>query len=302
MSDSGSPTSFTQKLLQIQFALGEGTFGTTGANVTTLSGLRASATITRAGGPSLGTLSLRVYGMKQAMMNQLSTLGSVVTSLRQNQVAVLAGTPDGVFVQVFHGTIFDGYGDYGNQPDVPFVVNAQEIYLKNLIPSNSLSLQKSFDVATVLSGLANQLGLTFEGNGVQVTLPPSYFPGPPLIQARKIIEHAGLEWNGGEGGVLAVWKPGQSRDGDIPLISKDVGMIGYPSFFSLGIQVRTLFNPTIGIGRKFKIQSELPAANQEWVVASLSHTLETLMPKGKWESTIQGTPPQQGPVVPSKAL
>jgi hypothetical protein len=51
-------------------------------------------------------------------------------------------------------------------------------------------------------------------------------------------------------GTLAIWPKFGSRGGQIPLIAPPPkgGMIGYPVFNELGVMLRTLYNPTIGLG------------------------------------------------------
>jgi hypothetical protein len=63
-------------------------------------------------------------------------------------------------------------------------------------------------------------------------------------------------------------------------------MIGYPSFASNGLALRTIFNPGIICGNNIKVESSLQAACGEWVVFQLSHTLESQTPHGLWESQI----------------
>lgn len=290
---------FVQRLLQFTFALGEGTFGGGGSNQITVSGLRASVKVARSGGPAMGTLDAVIYGMTDSQMNSLTTLGLIATTHRRNSVTVQAGDSGSALAVVFTGTIRDAWGDYNSQPEVGFRVMAQTGFIEALEPVPPTSVKGNADVAALLSGLAAQMNISFENNGVSISLSNPYLSGSPRVQARQIVEQAGIEWNGMDNGVLAIWNPGDSRGGSAALVSINTGMIGYPSFTSQGIRIRSVFNPSIGFGQKIQVQSSLPKANGVWKVCDLDYELDTLTPNGKWELSAMGAPVGLGPIVPS---
>jgi len=308
---------FKQKKINISFALGTGTFGDTGKNQSKLEGLRAIVDIRRAGGVAMSTANIEVYGMTLDMMNQLSTLGLVATTVRRNTVQVEAGDADGMTV-VFTGTIINAYPDFSSLPDVAFRVEAHTGLIDAVAPTNPQSFPQPTKASDILAGIANQLGVPFENNGVTTVLPPSYFYGSPRTQALAVVEAAGCQWNGMEDGTLAIWNPGEARGGQAPLISKDTGMVLYPQFSSNGITLRTTYNPSIGFGKKIVVESSLgdvlaKSLNQTangkgvsqdkkqttWVVFDLNHRLSAQTPRGPWFSFIQAAPLGLGPMVPS---
>lgn len=298
---------FSQKKLNVTFVLGTGTFGSTGKNQAKLEGLRMGCQIRRAGGVAMSTASLTIFGMTLDMMNQLNTLGLVATTVRRNSVQVEAGDEDGMTV-VFTGTITNAYTDFNSMPDVPFRVEAHTGLIDAVAPTAPQSFPNPTKASDILAGIAGQMGVPFENNGVTTVLPPSYFYGSLRNQALAVVEHAGCLWNGVEDGTLAIWNPGQSRGGQAPLISKDTGMYGYPSFSSNGISLRTIFNPSIGFGKKIVVESALddvlvkaqqtntnaktPSSKKQttWVVFDLNHNLEAQMPRGNWFSDLQASP------------
>lgn len=291
--------SFVQRLIDATFTLGTGSFGSGGSNTVKLSGVRASAKVIKAGGRSMGTLDMSVYGMTPSDMNQLSTLGMIATTLRRNGVLVEAGDAVSGMGTVFVGTITNAYPDFQGAPDVAFRVEAHTGAIDALIPQPPTSVKGSADVATLLAGLAAQMGVSFENNGVTTQLSNPYFAGPARVQARAIVEAAGCEWNAVDNGILAIWNPGESRGGEVPLISPDTGLVGYPSYASNGIQFVTLFNPSIGFGQKVQVKSSLEQACGTWTVYGLDHDLETMTPNGQWFSTVQAAQVGLGPFVPS---
>lgn len=278
-----------QRKIEMTFTLGEGAFGETGSNNVTLGGLRVQASIIKAGGPSMGTANLRVYGMTLSLMNQLSTLGMAPTLIRRNAVTVTAGDNQAGMGVVFQGTITNAFADMNSPPENPFVVEAHTGLIESVVPIPVSSFQGSADVATIMQGLATQMGLAFENNGVQVRLSNPYFAGSAREQAKACAEAAGIEWII-DNLRLAIWPAGGSRRGIVPLI-KAPAMRGYPAYTSKGIALQTLFNPSVGFGSKVIVESDLKPACGEWIVYSLRHDLDSQVPGGKWFSALEAARP-----------
>src|SRR6202451_1106886 len=127
---------FVQRTIDVVFTLGNTVNGNpnnfkeniNGANTVRLTGLRVSAKITKAGFPQLGHAQLAVYGMTKSIMDQLSTLGVQVQLVPRNTVTVLAGDVVNGQSVVFVGTIYQAWGDYSAQPEVPFYVEANTAF------------------------------------------------------------------------------------------------------------------------------------------------------------------------------
>lgn len=268
--------------------------GSSGANEVTLSGFRMSAHLTHAGGPSDGTMSLTIYGMTRSQMNQLSTLGMQINLVPKNPITLKAA--DSV---VFVGYILAAYADYNASPQVAFHIEAQTLAGVATAPAKPLSFQGSVDVSTIMSGLAASMGLRFENNGVTTKLNNPYFAGSLKTQAQTCVKNAGIAWNNGALGTLAIWPKNGSRGGQIPVIAPppNGGMIGYPTYTAYGIMVRNLFDPAIGFGAKVEVRSSVLTTGT-WAIYGLNHDLECLVPGGKWESSILAyNPKHPTPVV-----
>jgi hypothetical protein len=272
---------FVQRLLSFIFQLGEGQFGNSGFDTVTIDGLRASCRIIKAGGPSMSTAECDIYGMTRDQMNKLSTLGMVATLQRRNVITINAGDAEAGLSTVFRGTITNAWADFTGAPDVLFHVSAHVGGIEALVPIAPSSFKGGADVATIMSGLATQMGLSFENNGVQVQLSNPYFPGTARTQAQACAEHAGIEWIIDDG-TLAIWPSGFSRGGVAPLLSPQTGMVGYPAYTSMGIIVRSVYNPSIGFGHKIEVASDLTDACGVWVVNRLDYELDSMVPHGKW--------------------
>lgn len=266
------------------------TFDGTGFDTVELSGFRMSATLQHAGGWSDGTMNLTIWGLKRSTTNELATFGVKYNLVPQAPITLEAGDPSG-FSTVFVGNILSGYADYSDAPEVAFHLLAHCVLPQAVEAIPASSFRGSVDVATIMAGLATQMGLKFENSGVNVKLRNPYFSGSAKTQMQACAQHAGINANV-INGVLAIWPKFGSRGGQVPLVSPKTGMIGYPIFHELGIRVRTLYNPSIGLGQKIKVESNLTPANGEYSVYNLEHELECMVPKGRWFSTVDGYAPK----------
>jgi hypothetical protein len=285
---------YIHRRLDVAFTLGKGAFGDDGTqNTITMSGLRVSANVTKAGGTGATMAQIRIYGMTLQDMNKLSTLGKPVTQDRRNVVAVSAGVAGGGMALVFAGNINQAWADLNAAPQAAFIVLAVDGGLLATMPLSANTWKGSIDVATIMASLANQMGLTLENNGVSVILDNPYLWGSARDQVQSVAEQAGINYiieNVGTGsarGTLAIWPKNKTRGGSAVLVSKDSGMVGYPTFTQNGMAFKVLYNPTIIFGSQIKVESEIETANGYWTPISIDHDLESETPGGQWFTTIQ---------------
>lgn len=288
---------FVQRQIIAQFDLGEGTFGTSGSTRLTLEGLRMSVSVNQPGIPTLAHLSAEIYGMTLSQMNQLSTLGQVVGTVRKNTITILAGDADAEPSVIFTGTIFDAWGDFNSAPDVPFRVNAQAGLLESVAPYNSTNPKGAVAAADLLKQFAAswQGGMPFENNGVSTILQDPHFYGSLKNQIFSCLQQSRACWNGGDGGVFAVWPVnGWRKSQSIPEISSKTGMVQYPTFTQNGMVVRSIFFLGIQFGSLVSVKSTLKlplTPNGPWQVAGITLDLQTLTPHGDWFMTLNLVPP-----------
>lgn len=266
-----------------------------GGNQVTLTNHRATAQIKKAGGLAMTECQFRIYGMSLSLMNQLSTLGRLPLAGRNNAISVSAGDDESGMGVVFQGTITNAWADFKGSPEVPFHVVAQSGMAGALAIAPPSSFTGSADVATIMSGLATQMGLAFENNGVTAQLANPYFPGALYAQAQACAEAAGIDMVV-ELGVMAIMPRGRPRGGQVPLITPQTGMIGYPAFTGNGIAIQTLFNPSITFQGLIKVESELTPANGQWRVYSLMHDLAAETPGGPWFTFLEAEEPRFAPI------
>src|SRR5574337_421524 len=98
--------SFTKKRIDVTITLGKGQVGEDGFDTIQLTNHRTIVNIANAGGDSMGALQMRMYGLTPDLMNRLTTIGPIATTVfAKNAVTISAGDDVTGVSQVFVGTI-----------------------------------------------------------------------------------------------------------------------------------------------------------------------------------------------------
>lgn len=280
------PSFSDKKQLRFVITLGTGKFGSSNNDQIILQGFRAIADIDKAGGMMMGTLRAKIYGVKQADMNSITTLQWKPGTLIPNTVEVYAidGTAETL---VFAGNIVNAWADYQGMPDVFLHIQAQAAFFNQLKAIPPRSFKGRVDVASVMAQISRDLGYTFENNGVTTQLVDVYLPNTGMEQAKDLARAAGCDLYLDDK-VLAITPPNVPRRVIIPLISPATGLVGYPTFDGVGVNFQALFNPAVTFGGSIKLETDVQQAAGEWVVTSVSHRLECERPGGAWFSNIRG--------------
>ena len=280
------PSFENKKTIRFVITLGTGKFGSSDNDTITLQGFRASADIDKAGGMMMGTLRAKIYGVKQADMNSVTTLQWKPGTLIPNTVEVFA--IDGAAeTLVFAGNIVNAWADYQSMPDVFLHIQAQAAFFNALKPIPPRSFKGRVDVPSVMAQIARDLGYTFENNGVTTQLVDVYLPNTGMEQAKDLCRAAGCDMYLDDK-VLTITPPNVPRKVIIPKISPASGLIGYPTFDGVGVNFQTLFNPSVVFGGSIQLETDVQQAAGEWVVTSVGHRLESEKPGGAWFSTVRG--------------
>jgi len=295
-----SNSTFVQRQITLTIQLGEGSFGDSGFNTVTLTGLRISAAIDKSGMPGFNMAEIRIFGLDLNLMNQLCTLGKPIVRDRNNTITVMAGDATAGLSLAYSGIITEAWADFNGAPEVVFNIKSVFGKLDATKPVPAISYSGPTDTGHILSTIALSLGYGFESNGVSVLLNNPYYPGTAREQAYAIGKDAGIYvYFDDVKKVLSTWPLNGFRGGSIPLISPQTGMIGYPSYAGTDVIVRTLYNPNIVFGGQFQVQSSLNIANATWIANKVVHNLESEMPNGQWFTQIQGYKLGNEPTVPS---
>ena len=286
-------SSFTQKIIKVSFVLAKGEFGAEMdlGNTTIKQGLRIECEVEKGGHPSKNSCKLKIYGMVQDDMTKLTM---VVTdrplAVRRNFVKIEAGDASGL-ATVFTGEITSAYASYQQPPNLHFQLEAIEGYYPAVKPTSPKSYNGTADVSALMSDLASQMGYEFEDNGVNVKLSNPYLHGTAFQQASKIADSANIEF-GVDNNVLFIAPRGSARKKtlEVPLISAETGMKGYPIFDKKGLRIETLYNPNVQLGGLIKVITSIMSAQKNpWRVHGLHHHLSCELPNGPWFTKIEAS-------------
>ncbi len=281
MSATQNPSSYVTRELAATVLLGRGTFGAAGYDTLTVANLRMAATLSKMGSPGFDSAEIRIYGLTQSVMNQLSTLGVPLPMARLNTVQLSAGDSASGLSVIYQGNIQNAWQNLDGMPDTFLQIVAYAGYFDAIAPIPPTSYKGSTDVATIMAGLAARMGRAFENNGVQVKLSNPYFAGTAVQQAQACAKAADIELYD-DGLTLAIWPKWSTRGGAVPLISPESGLIGYPRYTSQGMEFRCLFNPNIKLGGVIQMKSSIQPACGTWYVNKLTYDLSSRLPGGPW--------------------
>jgi hypothetical protein len=296
---ASGPTPYAQRILSYEFAFGTGDYGDSGATHLNLGaptqagkpGLRSTFTCSKAQLPNVGYANIRIFGMTLSQINDLTKAG-YYWATHKNLVAVQAGDAQAGLTTIFNGQIYQAYPDFNTQPDVSFVILANDFSPNGAIhmkPVTPVSFPGAVPIATALTQVLQTVpGITLENNGVNTVLSRPYLWGTAWQQINQIVKAADcFSTLDSTNGVLAIWPKSGYRTGSPLTLSPGTGMIGYPEFQAQYMTVRSLFNPAVkGTGFPITVQSQLTAANGVWILDNLDYNLSTETPGGPWEMAL----------------
>ena len=282
-------TSFeNKKQLRFVVTLAEGVFSDKN-NQVVLDGFRAVVEVQKAGGQMMSTSTVRIYGLAQELMNQLTTLAFKAMSYIKNtiDVIVLDGEQQTL---IFRGQIINAWGDYSGMPDVCLYIETQTGYFQQVELGDPLVYKGTANVSDLMLALAKKLGVPLENNNVTAKIANPNYSGSTIDQIRNLAADTKTDFYLDDT-VLAICPKGltRKRTARVPLITSESGLIGYPTFDKVGITFNTLFNPSILFGSRIIMESDIPQANGLWQVCSMAHKLESEKPGGAWFTTVRCT-------------
>ena len=317
--------SYVERAIDVTITLGTGAFGQSGFNTVKLTGLRTVASILKAASPSMDQADVRIYGATPDVMNQVSTLGVAwATTRAQNTVSISAGDKVNGMALIYQGWLKNAWINYDGAPETFLNISGGGANVMAMQPVPPTSVRGTADVASLIQGLAIQGGWGFENNGVVTKIANPYLAGTAYDQILSIGRAANIEvyfdtGTPGPGnqkptpgtGTVAIWPKTGTRTGQVPLISADTGLVGYPHYNDAGMGFRCIFNRNIRLGGKINMQSKVggtappptptnvtapvmtPAQaqqagpNGEWLVQGpLSHDLAAQVPGGPWFTNV----------------
>lgn len=279
--------SFTSKQLRVTFILANANtkFPGTNSNKLILTNMRVSATVQSVARQS-PSASVRIYGMTQTDMNALTVAWANFPVVLNNIITLEANGGDG-WTQVFSGTIKEAQPMYRNAPDVYFEALAIILYNHKVNPVAPTSYQETVDIGLVAGDLAEKMGFAFINGGINTVLAgPLYLDGTLYDQLATACYAAKADFYFLSDTLLITPANQPRSQRPAVLLNARSGLIGYPQYTGSGLEVQAVFNPAFLCGTAIEMDSIVPGAVGRWYPNGITHTLESRVSGGKWESKL----------------
>lgn len=290
--------SFNQKKLRVTLLLNEKApaFDKEGNNTLIFEDLRVSAQIQSGNGSVSPFAKIQIFNLSIQAINQLTKIKWNTSSEGNFNFVKLETCVEGQYGVVYQGVINFAYPDFGSAPDVVFNIDTSVAMNHQINPVVPTSYQGEVDIAQAISTLCQQMGMQFENNGVTAKVSNPYLPQTALEQVRALCNATNtslyMDFN-----TIAITPQGQAREIQVPVISPQSGLIGYPTpLMNGGVTFTCLYDPMLKFGGRVELKNSLiEIANGTWVIRGMAMTLESGVPNGKWQvdihaSTIDGGP------------
>ncbi|MEG5833963.1 hypothetical protein UXP90_21015, partial [Enterobacter kobei] len=72
----------------------------------------------------------------------------------------------------------------------------------------------------------------------------------------------------------------------VPFVSKEHGLIGYPTWTRDGLYLTTMFSSNLIAPRKMKLETDLPGASGMYTINTVRHIISAWVEGGPWFSFV----------------
>ncbi|CAI3933316.1 baseplate hub protein [Commensalibacter communis] len=291
-------------------------------NARVIAGLRSEVTITKSGARSMDQAVITIYNLPLDLAKTISTVGFYGREALSwaVQVEIYASLDNSteekpVFAKIFSGGIMVCYADFNQQPTPSVRIEAQTLGGSNLLPAESISFKGQIPaidiVNTMVSNFQNKNGFVVTGDGtdaskfgfitkvinenVTATITNPNYHGDFWTQLQTLAKDADFEFIISND-ILYIFPTDADLSFSPMRFTPASGMIGYPTYSSRGIIIRSLFKPSIKYGQSIDVyvtptkdtKEIAEIFNGKWnYMVSLSHDLSCNMPNGPWFTTIE---------------
>lgn len=276
-------SSFTEKIIETRLTLAQGSFGDNGATKI-IRGLATEVTIEKVGLPGRNKASVRIYGLTKDDMVMLSRQSFRPLESEKNLIAIWAGDENDM-TQVFAGEINQVQADLNSAPDIVFEIKAQSGYYPSLMAEGPETWRGQVPAADIIGQLTERIGYAFSNKGVSVSLRNPRLEGSPLEKIISAGKQAGIDLVVDDNEIIAL-PPEKPREEEAVPVSKDTGLIGYPTFDGANLSIKSIFNPRFRFDGLIEVESEVEAPNKIWRITRLTHSLAAFKTGGPWMSDI----------------
>ncbi len=206
---------------------------------------------------------------------------------QKNLICIKVGEKDSNNLAIiFQGEIALAYADYNQSPNIAFNIEALAGYYPSLCAIQPTSAQGTVSIEDILKSLASQTDYFFKNEGVTGSVINPYLVGSPIEQMKKLAKNNDFNLIIDDNEIIAI--PYTKARGNNVLLSKDSGLVGYPTFTSEGIRINCIYDNNLKLGGLVKIESIVPKASGNWKIIKLSHNLSANMNGDNlWQSSFE---------------
>ena len=272
---------------KIQFTLqGGATFDGDKGNILTIDHARMEAQLSFTGGFTGTLATIKIYGLGMGYMSRLAGRGVQLDKNRQKFIIRL----DVNDVEVFLGYANWCYIDANSQPEIALVVQAAAQGEINLMPMPDTFINSRTSVGLAAKIITRNVDMIVT-DYTDFSLPSIYTTGTVGSQLLQLMKATlkvypkfkyDLNYS-----YLDLFSSDNALDYEIINVSKDTGMIGYPTFTQTGINITTIFNPKFSLQKVINLTSDLPNISGKYqIIDGCTANLSTVIDGGPWTSTI----------------
>lgn len=232
------------------------------------------ATGTKFSSINQGQAEIKILNLSRNERERLMTECSPFNSNpARKSVIVKAGRESTGASVLYQGDIFRVA--VGGKPDVALTLKCLTgNYNKRSIVARSFD--KSADIVDIAKSIADDNGLDLSFEGIKKKIGGAIFNGTAFDQLKQLTELTSDDVYV-DNSTLVVKEASKPRSGTtIKKLNMNTGMIGVPESTEIGIRVTMLYDPSVIIGSRLRIESQLsPVLNGDYTVFKLDFDISS---------------------------
>jgi hypothetical protein len=189
-------------------------------------------------------------------------------------------------ILVFYGGMTSSIANMNQAPESALMIHAvANAELQNMAVS-PFTAKGSQSITDVITSICTAAGYeaAFKGIDGMTTSGSPHFEGSVFDQLNQVCAAYGIAMSVTPPKKAEFWPEDKTRDDQIPFISKDYGLIGYPVFSGGGLMFQTQYSSLLSIGRFVDIKTEIPWASGRYKLSNVRHELSSWVQDGSWHS------------------
>ena len=279
--------SFTKKQIRVGLAL----YKDEQKRTLVYEGVETHVQIEKPGEPDQNKATVEMFNLSMDAMRDMTTLSFRPLQTKKNLIVIFAGDETEGMSQCFAGEIDTAYADFSGAPTIKMHIEAAAGSYPSLKASPPIAVKGSQSAASLIEQFAKESGYAFRNNGVSASVKNAVLNGSPVQKMRAVAGMVGCELLIDDNVVKIQPYDKGLDEGNAVLMSKDSGMLGYPTFTSEGISLKCLYNPDLQLGGMIEVDTVVPGAKGTWKITKLSHSLvANSVSPGDWFSEVEASP------------